>query len=123
MCGRTYIRCGRTYTVNVEIFAQDIFSCILRRALDARKFDVSENYNHNRTNRNNQHMRETLTAQICLIGLDARKFSCAKISTFTVFNILLIHTQDKFSKLVLSTFGNSLQGTRTLSTQIFKIFR
>ena len=29
-------------------------------------------------------MRENLTAQICLIGLDARKFSCAKISTFTV---------------------------------------
>ena len=30
-------------------------------------------------------MRENLTARICLIGLDARKFSCAKISTFTVF--------------------------------------
>ena len=29
-------------------------------------------------------MRENLTAQICVIGLDARKFSCAKISTFTV---------------------------------------
>ena len=36
--------------VNVEIFAQYIFS---RRALDGRKFDVSENYNHNRTNRTN----------------------------------------------------------------------
>ena len=71
-------------TVNVEIFAQYIFSCISRMALDARKFDVSENYNHNRTNRNKQHMRENLTARIFLIGLDARKFSCAKISTFTV---------------------------------------
>ena len=39
------------YTVNIEIFAQYIFSRISRRAIDARKFDVSENYNHNRTNR------------------------------------------------------------------------
>ena len=29
-------------------------------------------------------MRENITARICVIGLDARKFSCAKISTFTV---------------------------------------
>ena len=36
-------------TVNIEIFAQYIFSRISRRALDARKFDVSENYNHNTT--------------------------------------------------------------------------
>ena len=55
-------------------------------ALDARKFDVSENYNHNRIDRNKQHMRENLTARIFLIGLDARKFSCAKISTFTVLH-------------------------------------
>ena len=38
------------YTVNVDIFAQYIFS---RRALDARKFDVREKLNHNRTNRIN----------------------------------------------------------------------
>ena len=56
-------------------------------ALDARKFDVSETYNHNRTNGNKQHMRENLTARIFLIDLDARKFSCAKISTFTVYSI------------------------------------
>ena len=31
-------------------FAQYIFSRISCRAIDARKFDVSENYNHNRTN-------------------------------------------------------------------------
>ena len=80
---------NKTYTVNVDIFAEDIFSRISRRASDARKFDVSENYNHNRTNRNKQHMRENLTAQICLIGLDARKFSCAKISTFTVVAIYI----------------------------------
>ena len=42
---------GATSTVNVEIFAQYISSRISRRAIDARKFDVSENYNHNRTNR------------------------------------------------------------------------
>ena len=54
-------------TVNVAIFAQYIFSRISRWDLDARKFDVSENYNHNRTN--------------------IRKFSCAKISTFTVYSI------------------------------------
>ena len=72
--------------VNVEIFAQYIFLRILGRASDARKFDVSENYNQNRSNRNKQHMRENLTARMCLIGLDVRKFSCAKISTFTVYN-------------------------------------
>ena len=32
-------------TVNVEMFAQYIFSRISRRAIDARKFGVSENYN------------------------------------------------------------------------------
>ena len=73
------------FTVNVETFAQYIFSRISRRALDAPKFDVSEKFNQNRTNRNKQHMRKKLTARICVIGLDARKFSCAKISTFTVF--------------------------------------
>ena len=72
------------YTVNIEIFVQFIFSRISRRALNMRKLDVSENYNCNRTNRNKQHMRENLTARICLKGLDARKFICAKISTFTV---------------------------------------
>ena len=42
---------------------------------------------HCRTNRINWYVRENLTLQICLLGLDARKFSCAKISTFTVFAI------------------------------------
>ena len=55
-------------TVNVEIFAQYIFSRITRRALDARKFDVSENF---------------------IIMLDARKLSCAKICTFTVSHFLI----------------------------------
>ena len=80
------LSCTAPGTVNVEIFAQYIFLRISRRALDARKFDVSENYNHNRTNRNKQLMRENLSTRICVLGLDARKFSCAKISTFTVYN-------------------------------------
>ena len=37
-------------TVNVETFAQYIFSRISRRALDARKYDVSENINHYKLN-------------------------------------------------------------------------
>ena len=40
----------REPTVNVETFAQYIFSHISHSTLGARKFDVSENYNHNRTN-------------------------------------------------------------------------
>ena len=71
-------------TVNVDIFTQYIFSRISRRALDARKFDVSENNYHNRTNRIDRYMRENLSTQICHLMLDAREFSCAKISTFTV---------------------------------------
>ena len=42
------------YTVNVETFAQYIFSLISRRAIDARKFDVSEN----RTNRIKWYVRK-----------------------------------------------------------------
>ena len=74
----------------------DIFSRISRRASDARKFDVSENYNHNRTNRKKTAYARDLTAQICLIELDARKFSCAKISTFTVLIVKQsTHFKDK----------------------------
>ena len=39
------------HTVNAEIFGQYIFSCITCGGLDARKFDLGENYNHNITNR------------------------------------------------------------------------
>ena len=49
---------GERGTVNVEIFVRYIFSRISRRALGARKFDVSENYYHNRTNTINWHVRE-----------------------------------------------------------------
>ena len=37
-------------TVNVEIFAKYIFSCISRMVSDTRKFDVSENLNHYKLN-------------------------------------------------------------------------
>ena len=59
---------------------------ISRRALDARKFDVRENYYHNRRNRIYWYVREKLAAGICLLVIDARKFSCAKICTFTVYS-------------------------------------
>ena len=44
-------------TVHIEIFAQYIFSRISPRAVDARKFDVSEMYYHNRRHRINWHVR------------------------------------------------------------------
>ena len=45
-------------TVNVDIFAQYIFPCIKRRAIDVRKLDVSENCYHNRTIRIKWYVRE-----------------------------------------------------------------
>ena len=71
-------------TVNVEIFVQYIFSRISRSALDARKYDVCEKMKHYRSNRINYKMREKFSTRKCHQGLDVRKFSCAKISTFTV---------------------------------------
>ena len=81
---RYVIWSSKINTVDVEIFAQYIFSRISRRAVDARKVDVSENYNHNRTIRINWYVRENIAARVCFQGLDARKYSSAKISTFTV---------------------------------------
>ena len=68
-------------TVNVEIFAQYIFS---RMVSYARKYDVSENLNHYMLDRIRYKMRENISTRNGHIWLDARKFSCAKISTFTV---------------------------------------
>ena len=51
------------------------------------KIDVSENYNYNRINRIKRYMHENLTTQICLMGLDGRKFSRAKIPTSKVDDI------------------------------------
>ena len=78
------------HTVNVEIFAQYIFSRISRMALCARKYDVSENLNHYASNRIKCYVRENLSTRKCQMGLDARKYSSAKISTFTV----LVHVED-----------------------------
>ena len=58
-------------------------SRISRMTLDARKFDASEHYYHNRASRINWYVRENLAARICLLMLDAQKFSCAKICTST----------------------------------------
>ena len=55
-------------TVNEESFAQYIFSRISCSALDARLFDVSENYNHNRTNRIDWYVRKKLTPILCNLG-------------------------------------------------------
>ena len=53
--------------------------------LYARKYDVSENLNHYRLEGIRYNMRENMSAPKGHIGLGARKFSYAKISTFTVF--------------------------------------
>ena len=71
-------------TVNVEIFAQYI-SC---RALDARKFNVSEKINYNSTNRINCSWCEYLITQKCLLGFNAKEFSGANISKFTVDSVM-----------------------------------
>ena len=71
-------------TVNVEIFAHYIFLRISRMVSYAQKYDVSENLNHYRLDRIRYKMRENMTTRKGHIWLDARKFSCAKISTFTV---------------------------------------
>ena len=73
------------YTVNVEIFAQYIFSGISRRVLGALKYDVSEKINRYGASRNNCYIRKDLSTRKGHLGPDARKFSSAKISTFTVY--------------------------------------
>ena len=52
----------------------------------AQKYDVSENLNHNRLDRIRYKMCENMSTRKGHIWLDVRKFSCAKISTFTVVN-------------------------------------
>ena len=53
----------------------------------ARKYDVSENLNHYRLDGIRYKIRENVSTRKGHIGLDARKFSCAKISTFTVHTV------------------------------------
>ena len=75
-------------TVNEEIFAQYIFWRILRRVLYAQKYNVSEKINRDRSNRINCYMCENLPMRKWHIGLGAGRFSCTKISRFTVFVVL-----------------------------------
>ena len=69
------------HTVNVDIFVQYILS---RMVSDTRKYDVSENLNHYRLNGIMYKMCKNMSTRKCYKGLDARKFSSANISTFTV---------------------------------------
>ena len=66
-------------------------------ALYARKYDVSEKINQNSTKRTNSYLRNNSDAPNCLLWPDARKFSCAKISTFTVFHLFLFRSNQYFS--------------------------
>ena len=78
-----------------HIFENNFEYCIdltfSRMALYARKYDVSEKINQSSTKRTNRNLRENLVARKCPLRLDARKFSCAKISTFTVYNLPPVH--------------------------------
>ena len=75
----------------------------------ARKYDVSENLNHYRLDGIRYKIREYMSTRKGHIGLDARKFSCAKISTFTVFRpgnesppcVDMAGTSDPFSRCVI----------------------
>ena len=66
------------------MFAQYILSRISRMVSYARKYDVSENLNHYRFDGIRYKIRKNLSTRKGHIGLDVRKFSCAKISTFTI---------------------------------------
>ena len=90
-------------TVNLGIFFKYIFSCMSRMVLDARKYDVSEKFNQNSTKRTNCYLRKNLVARKCLLRLDARKLSCAKISTFTVSKA---YTPPGFVLAALGTLKN-----------------
>ena len=89
-------------TVNVEIFAQYIFSRISRMVSDAQKYDMSEYLNRYRINGIRYKMRENMSKQKCQIGLDAQKFSSAKISTFTVSDFGVIGTRIGWQRPILT---------------------
>ena len=82
------------YTVSLDIFAQNTV-IFVQFALTicmgpAEKYDVSEKNNHTSSKRINCCLRENLAIRKCLIWLDARKFSSAKTSTFTVYRPMYI---------------------------------
>ena len=63
-----------THTVNLDIFAQSLFTRSSRMALAVRKYDASEKTNKNSTKRINWYLWENLGRQRCLLKLDARKY-------------------------------------------------
>ena len=72
------------YCKHRNLRAVHIFAHFAEGFRCAKKTHVSENCYHNRTNGVNWYVRENLAARICILMLDVRKFSCAKICTFTV---------------------------------------
>ena len=68
-----------------------------------RKYDVSEEINHYRATRNNCYMRKNMSTRKGRLGPDARKFSSAKISTFTVFEHRSVRLLDKIRILIKIT--------------------
>ena len=57
--------------------------------LDAQKCDMSEKISPHRSNRIYCFMREKKSQLKCQLWLDVQKFSSAKISTFTVMNVVV----------------------------------
>ena len=101
MCGLKW----PSITVNVEIFTQYIFS---RMVSYARKCDVSENLNHYRLDGIMYKMCKNMSTRKLRkghIGLDARKISCVKISTFTV--IMYPPNMSEVGPLEISVRGRS----------------
>ena len=66
------------YTVNIDIFAQYLFSHISRMVSDVRKYDVSENLDNYRLDRISYRLHENMSTRKYHIGLDEQKFSSAK---------------------------------------------
>ena len=72
--GKEY--CKRRHFRAVHVFAH------FHRATDERKFDVSDNYDHHRTNKINWYVRENAS-----YGLMRKKFSSEKkIYVYSIFN-------------------------------------
>ena len=61
-CGLNVYQTTEIITVNVDFFAQYLFSRISRMAPYARKYDVSEKINQNVTKRTNSYLCENLVA-------------------------------------------------------------
>ena len=80
---------------------QYIFLHISRRALDARKFDVHENYNHNRTNRIKWYVRKNEPSEYAYWGLMRKNLGVRKYlgKQYTVSNISLIWFSQKNDKV------------------------